>query len=78
MIMPLPALIELNVRSLLNILNVIFAVFVFDDTNDEVEPSAIRYCEEVPPLLTNELAVIVPITSNVEVGVVVPIPTIPV
>jgi hypothetical protein len=47
---------------LLNILNAIFAVSVFDDTNDEVEPSAIRYCEEVPLLLTNELAVIVPFT----------------
>ena len=35
MIMPLPALIELNVLSLLNILNVIFAVFVDDDTNDD-------------------------------------------
>ena len=78
MIMPLPALIELNVRSLLNILNGILAVSVFDDTNDEVEPSAIRYCEEVPPLLTIELAMIVPITSNFEVGVVVPIPTFPV
>ena len=78
MIMPLPALIELNVRSLLNTLNVILAVSVFDDTNDEVEPSAVRYCEDVPPLLTIELAVIVPITSNFEVGVVVPIPTIPV
>ena len=63
---------------LLNILNVIFAEFVFDDTNDEVEPSAIRCCEETPALLTNELAVIVPFTCNVEVGVVVPIPTIPV
>jgi hypothetical protein len=60
MLMPLPALIELNVRLLLNTLNVILAVSVFDDTNDEVEPSAIRYCEEVPPLLTIELAVIVP------------------
>ena len=58
--MPRRALIELNVRSLLSKLNVIFAVFVFDDTNDEVEPSAIRYCEEVPPFLTIELAVIVP------------------
>ena len=62
MVMHLPALIELNVRSLLNIINAIFAVFVDDDTNDEVEPSAIRYCEEMPPLLTNELAVIVPFT----------------
>jgi hypothetical protein len=61
----------------LNILNVIHAVSVFDDTNDEVEPSAIRYCEEVPPLLTNDPAVIVPITSNFEVGVAVPIPTLP-
>ena len=76
--MPRPALIELNVLSLLNMLKISFAAFVDDDTNDEVEPSAIRYCEEVPPLLTNELAVIVPFTCNVEVGVVVPIPTIPV
>ena len=65
-------------QSLLNILNVIFAVFVYDDANDEVEPSAIRYCEEVLPLLTIELAVIVPFTCNFDVGVVVPIPTIPV
>ena len=60
-------------------LKIIFAAFVDDDTNNsEVEPSAIRCCEEVPPLLTNEHAVIVPFTCNVEVGVVVPIPTIPV
>ena len=78
MIMPIPAVIELNVRLLLNILNVILAVSVFDGTNDEVEPSTIRYCEDVPPLLTIELAVIVQFTCNVEVGVVVPIPTIPV
>ena len=60
--------------SLLNMLSIIFAVFVDNDTNDEVEPSAIRYCEEVPPLLTNELAVITPFTCNFDVGVVVPIP----
>ena len=54
------------------------AVFAYYDTNDEVEPSAIRYCEEAPLLLTNELAVIVQFICNVEVGVVVPIPTIPV
>ena len=64
--------------SLLIMLKIIFAVSAYDSTNDEVEPSAIRYCEDVQSLLTNELAVIVPITSNFEVGVVVPIPTIPV
>ena len=55
-----------------------FAAFVDDDTNDEVEPSAIRYCEEVPPLLTNELAMIVQFNCNSDESVVVPIPTIPV
>ena len=78
MIMPLPALIELNVQSLLNILNAICEVFVHDDANDEVEPSAIRYCEEVLPLLTIDLAVIVLFTGNLDAGVVVPVPTIPV
>ena len=78
MIMPLPALIELNVIIVVKYAKIIFAAFVDDDTNDEVEPSAIRYCEEVPPLLTNELAVITQFTCNFDVGVVVPIPTIPV
>ena len=59
-------------------LKIIVAVFVYDAANDEVELSAIRYCEDVPPLLTNELAVTVTFTCNVEVGVVVPILTIPV
>ena len=60
------------------ILKIILAVVVNDATNDEVEPSAIRYCEEVPFVFTNELAVILPFTCGVEVGVVVPITTIPV
>ena len=66
------------IKGLVDRRKAMIAVFVFDDTNDEVEPSAIRYCEEVPPLLTIKLAVIVTFTSNVDVGVVVPIPTIPV
>ena len=53
-------------------------MFVYDDANDEVEPSAIRYCEEVLPLLTIELAVLVQFACNFDVGVDVPIPTVPV
>ena len=78
MVLPLPALREFNVLSLLKKLKLILAVFVNDAINDEVEPSAIRYCEEVPPVITSELAVMLPFTCSLEAGVVVPIPTIPV
>ena len=36
----------------------------------EVEPSAIKYCDDVPPLLTNDVAVAVPSTFNPSSSVV--------
>ena len=30
----------------------------------DVDPSAIRYCDDVPPLLTNEVAVTTPVTET--------------
>ena len=56
----------------------ILAAFAYDAAIDEIEPSAIRHCEEEPPLLTNELAVMLPMTCSFEAGVVFSIPTIPV
>ena len=40
----------------------------------ETEPSAIKYCDNVPPDLTNDVAVTVPLTSRVVVGDVELIP----
>ena len=43
----------------------------------EVEPFAIKYCDEVPPVFTKLFAFTLPTTSNFSEGVAVPIPTLP-
>ena len=56
--MPLPATKRPQHAFIVSYDKIICAISVYDGAKAEVERPAIRYCKEVQPLLTNNLAVI--------------------